>query len=105
MHQDGIELNDLLWSAGWLVAMLVLFVAGLRLPLQMRSGGTGSRVYAGACVVAGIAVWLLGNVALTLHDTHIDLTHEKVYTPSPAALRVAAELATPVTITYFYRAQ
>ena len=38
-----------------------------------------------------------------LNDTHIDLTREKVYTPSTTAMAVVDELRTPVRITYFYR--
>jgi hypothetical protein len=105
MHEEGIHLDALLWFGGWLVALLVLFAAGLSLPLQTHLGGLKSRLYGAACVVAGLGAWVLANVALTLHDTHIDVTREKVYTPAPAAMRVAEELGTPVTITWFYRAQ
>ena len=53
----------------------------------------------------GSASWVLANVALHLNDTHIDLTREKVYTPSATAMEVVDELRTPVRITYFYRSQ
>ena len=105
MHEEGIDLHILLWLVGWLVAVLVLFAAGVKLPLQTHLGGFKARLYAGACVAAGVGVWVLANVALTLNDTHIDVTREKVYTPSPAAMKVAAELRAPVAITYFYRGQ
>lgn len=106
MHEEGlIDLDVLLWFLGWLVAVIVLFVAGVKLPLQTHLGGWKARLYAAACVAAGIGVWVLANVALTLNDRHIDVTREKVYTPSPAAMKVAAEIRTPVAITYFYRAQ
>src|SRR5262245_8428830 len=105
MHEEGIDFAVLLWFLGWLVAVLVLFLAGLSLPLQTHLGGLKARLYAGACVAAGVGVWILANIALTLNDTHIDVTREKVYTPSPAAMKFVAELRAPVTITYFYRAQ
>ena len=57
------------------------------------------------CVAAGLGVWVLANVALHLNDTHIDLTREKVYTPSATAMAVVDELRTPVHITYFYRSE
>ena len=64
MHEHAVELNALLWAAGWLVAVLVLFAAGLRLPLATGLGAIGARLYAAGCVVAGLGVWVLANVAL-----------------------------------------
>ncbi|GAC1340413.1 MAG: hypothetical protein NVSMB18_10410 [Acetobacteraceae bacterium] len=46
---------------------------------------------------------MLANVGLHLHDVHFDLTREKVYTPSGAAMRAIDELSREVTVTYFYR--
>jgi gliding motility-associatede transport system auxiliary component len=103
MHEHAIELNALSWAAGWLVAVGLLFAIAVRLPLATGLGGIGARLYAASCVVAGLGVWVLANVALVLNDTHIDLTREKVYTPSAAAMSVVDELRTPVHITYFYR--
>ena len=106
MHEGhAVELHALWWTAGWLVAVLVLSATGLRLPLATGLGAIGSRLYAAACVVAGLSVWVLANVALVLNDTHIDLTREKVYTPSATAMAVVDELRTPVRITYFYRSE
>jgi ABC-type uncharacterized transport system involved in gliding motility auxiliary subunit len=105
MHEHAVELTALAWGAGWLAAVLILFVAGARLPLAMGFGAIASRLYAAGCVAAGLGVWLLANVALHLNDTHIDLTREKVYTPSPTAMAVVDELRTPVHITYFYRSE
>jgi hypothetical protein len=106
MHEGhAIELHALLWAAGWLVAVLVLFAIGLRLPLATGLGAVGSRLYALTCVVIGLGVWVLANVALVLNDTHIDVTREQVYTPSAAAMAVVDELRTPVRITYFYRSE
>jgi ABC-type uncharacterized transport system involved in gliding motility auxiliary subunit len=105
MHEHAVELGALSWSAGWLVAVLLLFAAGVRLPLSTGLGGIGARLYGASCVAAGLGVWVLSNVALVLNDTHIDLTREKVYTPSAAAMAVVDELSTPVRITYFYRSE
>jgi ABC-type uncharacterized transport system involved in gliding motility auxiliary subunit len=103
MHEHAVELDALAWGAGWLVAVLILFVVGARLPLATGLGAIASRLYAVGCVAAGLGVWVLANVALHLNDTHIDLTREKVYTPSATAMAVVDELRTPVHITYFYR--
>src|SRR5260221_8996778 len=103
MHEPAVELNALAWAAGWLVAVLILFAAGARLPLATGLGAIASRFYALGCVAAGLGVWVLANVALHLNDTHIDLTREKVYTPSATAIAVVDELRTPVNIIYFYR--
>src|SRR5829696_6071009 len=95
MHEGhAVELQALLWAAGWLVAVLVLFAIGLRLPLATGLGA-----------IAGLGVWVLANVALHLNDTHIDVTREKVYTPSATAMAVVDEVRTPVHITYFYRSE
>lgn len=105
MDGHHIDIQALLWAAGWLVAVGVLFAAGIRLPLETHFGRFRAAAYAVGCVVAAIGVWVLANVALTLHDTHIDLTREQAYTPSATAMAVVDELKTPVRITYFYRSQ
>ena len=56
-------------------------------------------------VVVGFALFALANVALTLHDGHIDLTREKIYTPSAAAMKVVDGLDREVRVTYFYHSQ
>ena len=105
MHEHVVELTALAGEPGRLAAVLILFVAGVRLPLATGLGGIASRLYAAGCVAAGLGVSLLANVALHLNDTHIDLTREKVYTPSATAMAVVDELRTPVQITYFYRSE
>ena len=105
MHENDFALEPLLWAAGWLIAMTGLFWAALRLPLETRLGRWQSWLYTGAVVAAGIGAAILANVALTLHDAHIDATREKVYTPSAAAMRVVEELDRPVSVTFFYRSQ
>ena len=103
MHE--VELADLLWFAGWLGAMVVLFWLALRLPLQTRLSGPGAQIYAAAVVVGIVAVAVLANFALSLHDTHVDLTREKVFTPSERALEVVDRLSGPVKLTYFFHGQ
>ena len=88
MDHHQLPLVDLVWLLGWLVAVAGLFAFALRLPLQTRLGALGSRVYACAVVVLIVAVATLANVALSLHDAHIDLTREEVFTPSQQALEV-----------------
>lgn len=105
MGEHALDLHALLWPAGWLVAVVVLFASGLRLPLEMRLSGLRAWLYAASCVGAGLGVWVLANVALVLNDTHIDLTREKVYTPSADAMAVVDELRTPVRVTFFYRSE
>ena len=105
MDEHQIELQPLLWAIGWLVAVLVLFWAGLRLPLQTRLGRWQNWLYTGGVVVVGFALFALANVALTLHDGHIDLTREKIYTPSAAAMKVVDGLGREVRVTYFYHSQ
>jgi hypothetical protein len=105
MGEHALELGALGWAVGWLLAVLLLFAAGLRLPLETHLGGLRAWLYKAGCVAAGLGVWLLANVAIVLNDTHIDLTREKVYTPSADALAVVDEIKTPVRITYFYRSE
>jgi ABC-type uncharacterized transport system len=105
MDEHQIALAPLLWAAGWLVAMLALFWAGLRLPLQTRLGRWQNWLYTGGVAAAGFGLFALANVALTLHDGHIDLTHERLYTPSAAAMRVVEGLGREVQVTYFYHSQ
>ena len=105
MDEHQIELEPLLWAAGWLAAMLALFWAGLRLPLQTRLGQWQNRLYTAGVAAAGLGLCALANAALTLHDGHIDLTREKIYTPSAAAMRVVEGLDREVRVTYFYHSQ
>ena len=105
MHEHEVHLDQLLWFIGWLAVVTILFLAALRLPIETRLSGALKWLYGAACVAAGIGVWVLANAALVLNDTHIDLTREKAYTPSAAAMAVVDELKSPVRITYFYRSQ
>lgn len=103
-HYTLSELTQLLWFAGWCVAMLGLFLLGLRLPLQPRLSRAAGMAYATAVVVSALVLVVLANVALTGHDVHVDLTRERVFTPSRHALEVVDRLTQDVELTYFYQA-
>jgi hypothetical protein len=102
---DRLQLVNLIWFLGWLVAVAALFAFALRLPLQTRLAALGSRIYAGAVVVLIFAVAAFANFALSLHDAQIDLTREEVFTPSQQALEVVDRLDRPVRLTYFFQGQ
>jgi len=100
MVEHEIKLIPLLWFVGWLVALLILFRLGLSIPLETRLGRWRSWLYAGGVAAAALGICVFANVALVLHDAHLDLTREKVYTPSAAAMRVVDELDREVSLTY-----
>jgi hypothetical protein len=104
-HHASLELANLLWFAGWCAAMLVLFVLGIRLPLQPRLSRLAGMAFTAGSVVAATGLVVLANVALIRHDVHVDLTRERVFTPSRQALEVVDRLAQDVHLTYFYQAQ
>ncbi|MEO8008710.1 MAG: Gldg family protein [Betaproteobacteria bacterium] len=99
------EVINLLWFLGWLVAVGVLFVLAQRLPLKTRLRRLGARLYVAGVIVVAVAVTVLANFALSLHDVHVDLTREKVFTPAALALEVVDRLQRPVKLTYFYQGQ
>lgn len=105
MEEHAADLDKLLWFAGWSLAVVALFFAALRVPLQTRLHGWGAGLYVAVVVVVAVGACVLANVALLLHDSHIDMTREKIYTPSAAAMRAVGDLKQPVSITYFYRQQ
>jgi len=99
----GIEWQALAWFAGWCVAVGMLFVLGLRLPLIRTRERWWQQATPFALGVLALAIALLANLALSLHDTHIDFTRERIFTPSAAALDVTDKLQQPVKLTYFFR--
>ncbi|HJQ55878.1 MAG TPA: Gldg family protein, partial [Vineibacter sp.] len=105
MHGHEIEIGPLLWLAGWLLAVATVFWTALKLPLETSYGRWLDGLYAAGVALAAVAVCALANVALVLHDGHIDLTREKAYTPSAAAMRVVDELDREVSVTYFYHSR
>jgi len=105
MEHGGYEAGPLLWMAGWLVALAILFFAGLRVPLQTRLTRWRSFLFNAGIVAAAAATAVLASVALMLHDVHVDMTREKLFTPSAQAMSVVDQLSRPVRLTYFYRGQ
>ena len=105
MEHSAVDSIRLLWAAGWLIAVLVLFVLALRVPLQPGVSRLRSLLLNGGVVVAALAVVVLANMALSLHDVHFDATYEKVYTPAAEALAVVDKLDRPVSLTYLYQGQ
>jgi hypothetical protein len=102
---DRPDLVNVVWFAGWLVALAVLFGLGLRLPLQPSLRRLPALIYTVTVVAAALGVAALANVALVLHDAHVDLTREGVFTPSKQAERVVDRLDRDVKLTYFYQSQ
>lgn len=105
MAHETLDANALWWFVGWLVAVAALLAVGWRLPLQTRWGRTTNLLFQLGLLAAGVGVAVLANVAIVLHDVHIDLTREKTYTPSEQAMKVVEELERPVSLLYFLRAQ
>lgn len=103
MHQHGIEWGSLGWVIGWLIAVGVLFVWGLRLRLASGDSSWRRRVRTIGLAVAAGAVCVLALAALTLHDLQFDLTRERLHTPAAQALEVAQQLVRPVRVTYYYQ--
>jgi hypothetical protein len=92
-----------LWFVGMLTALLVLFAAGLRLPIP-PNGLT--RVLARVAVTgAAIGLTILANMALYRHDAQLDVTREQAFTPSPEAREIVRGLKQSVDLTYFYQKQ
>ena len=96
------EAINALWFVGWLCALLVLFRLALRLPLQTRRPRLPALPYATLVVTAAVGATALANVALILHDVHVDLTRDRAFTPSRQAEDVVRSLTQDVHLTYFY---
>jgi hypothetical protein len=97
------ELINALWFVGVLVALGLLFAAGLQVPVLIAATHRFvSRVLVTAAAVATI---VLANLALFRHDTHLDMTREKAFTPSQETRDIVSNLSEPVSVTYFYQDQ
>ncbi len=103
MHDHFIQLGAFGWFIGWLIAVLALCWVAVRAPLQLRASRLTNRLYTAAVAVATVAVAVLANWGLVLHDAQLDLTRSKVFTPSPMALAVVDQIDRPVRLTYFYQ--
>jgi len=100
---QALDWTNLGWFAGVVLALMLLFAAGLKVPVRLA---ITSRIASATLVVAAaLAVTILANVALFRHDTHLDLTHEKAFTPSAEAREVVRGLGEPIDIAYFYQKQ
>ncbi len=102
---DHQELVSALWFAGWCVALLALFWLGIRLPLQPRLTRLNAITYTWGTAAAAVGVLVLAYAALYRHDAHVDVTRERVFTPSRHAEAVVQGLTREVTLTYFYQGQ
>jgi hypothetical protein len=102
---DRLDVINTVWFTGWLAALAVLFVLGLRLPLQPRLRRLPALGYVIGIVATTLGLAALANVALVLHDAHFDLTREGVFTPSKQAGDVVDRLRRDVKLTYFYQSQ
>ncbi len=100
----GPEIAGGLLFVAWLVALLLLFGLGLRLPLQARLSMWPGLARNGAIVILAFGVAIVANVGVYRHDVHFDLTAGGDYTPPAQAHAVVAGLSQPMTITYFYNA-
>lgn len=89
-------------NAVTLLALGVLFAAGLRAPQGRGRWGVAAR---GLGVVAALTVGVLVNVVAYLNDRHFDVTHEEAFTPAPETLQVLHSLTQDVELVYFYQAQ
>ena len=99
---DGDLINVGLFL-GVIVALALLFAAGLKLPVRL---GFAPRAISAALVIASaLGVVILANAALFRHDAHLDLTREKAFTPSAEASRVIRGLTEPVEVAYFFQKQ
>jgi hypothetical protein len=91
------------WFAGIVCALVVLFAAGLKVPVRLAFA---SRIASATLVaVTAVAVTILANIALFRHDAHLDLTHEKAFTPSAEAREVVRRLNERIDVVYFYQKQ
>ena len=90
-----------LWFCGVIGALLVLFAAGLRVPIPAIGL---ARWLTRAVIVGGaVGVAIFSNIALYRHDLQFDLTREQAFTPSAEAQEIVRRLNQPVQLTYFYQ--
>ena len=100
---QSLDWINLGWFVGVVFSLAVLFAAGLKVPARLAFA---SRVASATLVAAAaVAVTILANVALFRHDAHLDLTHEKAFTPSAEAREVVRRLSEPIEVVYFYQKQ
>ncbi len=104
MHAETFgDLAAALWFPGVIVALAVLFAAGLRLPIPPP--GFRRWLAHGAIIGGATGVTILANMALYSHDAQLDVTREQAFTPSLEAREIVRGLRQPVDLTYFYQKQ
>lgn len=92
----------LLINAVVVVALAVLFAAGLRAP---QGNGRWRIAVRALGVLAALTVAVLANVVAFRNDEHFDLTESHAFTPAPETLQVLHGLTQDVELVYFYQAQ
>jgi hypothetical protein len=102
-HESISDWINLGWFAGVVIALALLFAAGLKLPVRLAFA---SRVASATLVTAAaVAIAILANVALFRHDAQLDLTREKAFTPSEEAREVVRGLSEAIDVSYFFQKQ
>lgn len=101
MEHHAIPWSSLGWFGGWLLAVGCLVWFAARQPLVRVPRWRFLR--ASVFVAASLAIALLANIALSLHDAQFDLTRQQLFTPAPEALAVVRALREPVKLTFFHR--
>jgi hypothetical protein len=97
------DLAAALWFPGVVIALAVLFAAGLRLPIPAPGF---KRWLARVAIIGGATgVTILANMALYRHDAQLDVTREQAFTPSVEAREIVRGLQQPVDLIYFYQKQ
>lgn len=85
------------------LALLLLFAAGLRLPVGFRRW---PRWLERALLVAtALGAVVLAEVAVYRHDVHLDLTEAHAFSPAPEVERMVRGLQEDVELLYFYQRQ
>jgi hypothetical protein len=97
----SVEAGAALWFCGVMAGLVVLFAAGLRLPIPPV--GPARWLARGGVIGGATAMTILANIALYRHDAQFDLTREQAFTPSPEARQIVQRLAQPVQLTFFYQ--
>jgi len=86
--------GNLAWFVVVMGSLLVLFAAGVRLPVARA--GWRRRLSRAGVVVAAAGLVLAANIALYRHDVHFDVTRSHAFTPSPEAQQVIRGLNSDV---------
>jgi hypothetical protein len=95
------DIANSLQFAGWMLALLALFMLAVRLPLR-GTAGFSAWITTGLVTIGAIGITIAANVALYRHDVHFDVTREARNTPPQQFADVIEHLRTPLSLTYFY---